>query len=201
MRTAWLATSALLICPLVARGQDTTAAGLPRGWGAPEWTTQERTQRVAALNAVLAFRPDLRGDSTRVAACTLEAQVQDTAAARWVLPAARHLLIQPLAPDVSPRFRCSVMAFSKPGVRVLYLETLREVRRRGFPGGAGSALGAAAGLSFEADFQWLDGPGYRRFEHYEVRPRSPDGKEWRVVRYEFAGEQFIDSFGSAGRRP
>lgn len=110
------------------------------------------------MKAILAFRTDLRVDSTRVAACALDAQVQDTAAVRWVLPAAR---------------------------------------RRGFVTGHGPA----AGLSFEADFQWLDGGEYRRFEHYEVRPRSADGRVWRVVRYELQGEEFIDDFGAAARRP
>jgi len=197
MRTFQLLMLALCAGPVVVGAQDTTSAGLPRAFGAPEWTVAERAQREAALNAILAFRTDLRGDSTRVAACALDTQVQDTAAARWVLPAVRPLLIGPLVTQHSRQLACSVDAFSKPGTRVLFLARLTEVRRRGFAAGGGSA----AGLSFEADFQWLDGGEYRRFEHYEVRPRSADGRVWRVVRYELQGEEFIDDVGGAARHP
>lgn len=197
MRIVQLLMVALSAGSLAAGAQDTTSTGLPRAFGAPEWTAAERAQREAALNAVLAFRTDLRGDSTRIAACALDAQVQDTAAVRWVLPDVRRLLIRPLVTQPVRQLGCSVDAFSKPGTRVLFLARLTEVRRRGFASGSG----ATAGLSFEADFQWLDGGQYRRFEHYEVRPRSADGRVWRVVRYELQGEEFLDDFGAAGRRP
>src|SRR4051794_30520355 len=118
MRVALLAAITLLGGLRVVSAQDTTAKGLPRWYGAPEWTAVERAQRISALNAIFTFRTDLSGDSTRIATCTLEAQVQDTAAARWVLPSVRHLLIEPFQRDANPRYRCNVQAFAKRGVRV-----------------------------------------------------------------------------------
>ena len=89
------------------------------------------------------------------------------------------------------------MVFQQSGAQVLWLADVVEVRRRGdlvFGGPLG-------GLSFEVGFQWLRGTDYRRFEKYEVRPQNPSGTEWRVVRYEFNGEEWMEPWGGAGRGP
>jgi hypothetical protein len=178
--------------------QDTTSTGRPRSWGAPEWTEQERAQRKEAINAILSFRSELASDSTKIAACTLAKEVQDTSTNSWVDQRYRRLLIAPLLPEQPKGLGCSVYAFSKEGTRVLWLSSLIEVRRRGGVMGAGTPGMPGAGVTFEATFQWLRGPGYRRFELYEVGPGNPEG-HWRVVRYELRGEQWIDSFGGARR--
>lgn len=192
------ATAWVIGVPLRASAQDSIAARMPRAVGAPEWTAVERDQRKAALNAVLSFRPDLRADSaTRVAACALEAQVQDSAAARWVPPEVRPVLIRPPVSGLPSILQCSVGAFTTPGMRVLWLASLVEVKRRG----TAQAPGPAEGLSFEANFQRLEGPSYRRFEQYRIEPRNAAGREWRVVRYELLGEEYTDNSGRATRGP
>ena len=158
------------------------------------WSAAERQNRKAVLNAILNFRTDLRGDSVLVAKCRLASEVQDSAVAGWIDAPFRRLLAAPFQQMAGPGLACSVMAFQKPGQRVLWLEDLIEVRRK-------STSLLAAGSSYEVTFQWLQGNYYRRFERYEVRPRGGDMHEWRVVKYELAGEEWMDSFGGASRPP
>ena len=181
-----------------ASAQDTTSAGRPRHVGAPEWTDQERAQRKEVINTILAFRSELASDSTKIAACTLAAEAQDTSTSAWVSAQYRRLLIAPLTPELTPGFPCGVYAFARAGTRVLWLQSLVEVKRRGGVLGAGTVGLPLAGVTYEASFQWLNGPAYRRFESYEVAPGSPSGN-WRVVRYDFHGEEWSDSFGGARR--
>lgn len=155
----------------------------------------ERAMREAAINAILAFRQDLHGDSVKIARCRIAAGPADSVE-RWILPRVRALLVAPFKSETGP-MACSVMVFQRPGGHVLWLENIVAVRRRGdliFPG-------PAEGLSFEVSFQWLRGTDYRRYEQYEVRPRDPSGTEWRVVRYEFNGEEWIEPWGGARRGP
>ena len=183
-----------------ALAQPTTSTGRPRNCGTPEWTDQERAQRKDAINAILAFRSELASDSTKIAACTLAKEVQDTSTNSWVDQRYRRLLIAPLVPDQPKGLGCSVYAFQQEGSQVLWLESLIEVKRRGNVIGAGSAGMPAAGIRFEASFQWLHGPEYTLFESYEVAPANPEG-QWRVVRYELRGEQWIDARGVKPKSP
>jgi hypothetical protein len=155
----------------------------------------EQAMRQAAINAILAFRHDLHGDSVKIARCRIAAGPADSVE-RWILPRARALLIAPFKSETGP-MACSVMVFLRPGGQVLWLENVVEVRRRG----SLVFSGPAEGLSFEVSFQWLRGADYQRFEQYEVRPRDPSGTEWRVVRYEFVGEAWTEPWGGASRGP
>jgi hypothetical protein len=150
--------------------------------------------RASALNAILAFRTDLNGDSVKIARCRVATDAADSVE-RWILPRMRALLIPPFKSETGP-LACSVMVFQRRGAYVLWLDSMVEVRRRG-----GLQLGPVPGLSFEVSFQWLRGTDYRRFEEYVVRPLNPSGTEWRVVRYEFTGEEWMEAWGGAGRRP
>jgi hypothetical protein len=163
---------------------------------APLLTAQSADERMreAAINAVLAFRPDLHGDSVKIAECRLAAAPTDSVE-NWILPRLRGLLVQPFKVETGA-MACSVTAFQRPGTVVLWLGNVVEVRRRG-----GLQLGPIPGLSFEISFQWLRGNDYRRFEEYELRPANPAGTEWRVVRYEFTGEEWIEPWGGAGTAP
>jgi hypothetical protein len=164
--------------------------------GAPLLTAQSADGRMrqAAINAVLAFRPDLHGDSVKIARCRLGAAATDSVE-NWLLPRLRGLLVQPFNVETGA-LACSVMAFQQRGTVVLWLDNVVEVRRRG-----GLQLGPIPGLSFEISFQWLRGTDYRRFEEYELRPVNPAGTEWRVVRYEFTGEEWIEPWGGAATAP
>ena len=185
------------IAVLTIAARSAAAQG-PAASGRPAWTPAERAARAAALNAILTFRSDLRGDSTRIAACRLASEVQDTATGTWVQAAFRPLLTAPLAPQSSSGLDCSVYAFQQPGTRVLWLAGLIEVRRRG----ALQEIRAGGGVSFEADFQLLVGKGYRQFEHYELRPFGA-GREvaWRVVRYELRGVEFLHEHSRSSGPP
>jgi hypothetical protein len=159
------------------------------------WSAGEREARKAVVNAVLSFRPDLHGDSVVVATCRLATQVQDSAVATWVATPFRRLLVAPFREMPGGHgLECSMMAFQKPGMRVLWLEDLIEVQRR-------STSLLASGISYEVTFQWLRGNDYRRFERYVVRPRGAELRDWRVVQYELVGEEWMDSFGGASRPP
>lgn len=158
------------------------------------WSATERQNRKAVLNAILNFRPDLRGDSVLLATCRFASEVQDSAVELWIDAPFRRLLAAPFQQMSGPGLHCSVMAFQKTGQRVLWLEDLVEVHRK-------STSLLASGVSYEVTFQWLRGNDYRRFERYVVRPRTPDLREWRVVQYELTGEEWMDSFGGASRPP
>ena len=159
----------------------------------PESSTNAR-MREAAINAVLAFRPDLHGDSVKIARCRLAAAPTDNVEG-WILPRLRVLLVQPFKSDTGA-MSCSVMVFQRPGTEVLWLDSMVEVRRRG-----GVPLGPIPGFSFEISFQWLRGTDYRRFEQYELRPVNPAGTQWRVVRYELTGEEWMEPWGGAVTAP
>lgn len=150
--------------------------------------------REAAINAVLAFRPDLHGDSVKIARCRLAAAPTDSVE-KWILPTVRALLIQPFKSETGT-MACSVMVFQRPGTEVLWLDNMVEVRRRG-----GIPPGPMPGLSFEISFQWLRGTDYRRFEQYELRPANASGTEWRVVRFELTGEEWMEPWGGAFTTP
>jgi hypothetical protein len=154
----------------------------------------DHKMREAALNAILAFRPDLYGDSVKIARCRLAAGAPDTVE-QWILPRLRALLISPFK-SAQGSMACSVMVFQRPGAKVLWLDSMVEVHRTG-----GIPLGPLPGLSFEVSFQWLGGANYRRFEQYEVHPQNPSGTEWRVVRYEFTGEEWMEPWGGARTPP
>jgi hypothetical protein len=159
------------------------------------WSVAEREARKAVVNAVLNFRPDLRGDSVILATCRLASEVQDSAVASWIAAPFRHLLVAPFHEIPGGHgLECSMMAFQKTGSRVLWLEDLIEVQRR-------SSSPLASGVSYEVTFQWLRGNDYRRFERYVVRPRGSELRDWRVVQYELVGEEWMDSFGGASRPP
>ena len=181
---------AILVALAVLMAVPEFATGQTRGTGADTlWTPLERQFRAAAINAVLAFRSDLRGDSTKLAACRISSAVQDTAA-DVVAAEYRHLLIEPLTPQRQPFMACSVAAFEQDGVRVLWLSDLVEVRRRGESDNMSARVGPAGGLAFEASFHLLVRPGHTLFERYEIRPNRPAGRVWRVTGYELLGEEF-----------
>jgi hypothetical protein len=158
------------------------------------WNAAERQNRKAVLNAILNFRPDLRGDSVLLAKCRLASEVQDSAVASWIDAPFRRFLAAPFQQMSGPGLDCSVMAFQKTGQRVLWLQDLIAVQRK-------STSLLASGVSYEVTFQWLRGNDYRRFERYVVRPRTPELREWRVVEYELTGEEWMDSFGGASKPP
>jgi hypothetical protein len=157
-------------------------------------STADGKMREAVINAVLAFRPDLQGDSLKIARCRLAAAPTDSVE-NWILPRLRVLLVQPFKSETGA-MACSVMVFQRPGTKVLWLDSMVEVRRRG-----GIPLGPIPGLSFEISFQWLRGTDYRRFEQYELRPVNPAGTEWRVVHYELTGEEWMEPWGGAFTAP
>jgi hypothetical protein len=178
-----------------------SAAGQARGNGSDTlWTPMEREFRAAAINAVLSFRSDLSGDSTKVAACRITSAVQDSAAA-IIAATYRHLLIEPLTPQRQPFMACSVAAFEREGVRVLWLEDLIEVQRRGESDNLRARVGPAGGIAFEASFQLLVRPGHRLFERYEIRPTGPAGSTWRVTKYELLGEEFSHAHSRTSTPP
>jgi hypothetical protein len=150
--------------------------------------------REAAINTVLAFRPDLHGDSIKIARCRLASGPSDSVE-KWILPAMRAFLVAPFKTETGP-MACSVMVFQRQDTKVLWLDSIVEVRRTG-----GIPLGPIPGLTFEISFQWLRGTDYRRFEEYELRPLNGAGTEWRVVRYEFTGEEWMEPWGGAVSAP
>ena len=163
------------------------------------WTPAERQFRAAALNAIFAFRSDLRGDSTKIAECRVQSALQDSST--MLLPEFRRSLIGPLASQSTDRLNCSVYAFQREGSRVLWIESLIEVTRRGGLESLRARVGPAGGKTFEASFQLLVGTGYRLFERYEVKPVGPDGAVWRVTRYDLAGQEFIHANSRSGGPP
>jgi len=150
----------------------------------------DASMRQAAINAVLAFRQDLNGDSVKIARCRLASSPGDSVE-KWILPRLRPLLIAPFKIETPP-LNCSVMVFQHQGTKVLWLEGFVEVHRSG-----GMQSGPIPGLAVEISFQWLRNTDYRRFEEYELRPLNDSGTEWRVVRYEFRGEEWMEPFGGA----
>ena len=51
-------------------------------------------------------------------------------------------------------------------------------------------------------FQWLRGTDYRRFEQYKLQPIGRGlVTDWRVVRYEFGGEEWTEPWGGARTAP
>ena len=161
---------------------------------APATVVADAKMREAAINTVLAFRTDLHGDSVKIARCRLASGPSDSVE-KWILPGMRGSLVAPFKTETGP-MACSVMVFQRQGTKVLWLDSIVEVRRTG-----GIPLGPMPGLSFEISFQWLRGTDYRRFEQYELRPLNGAGTEWRVIRYELTGEEWMDSFGGASRPP
>jgi hypothetical protein len=158
--------------------------------GDTAWTPLERKFRTGVLNAIFAFRSDLRGDSTKIAACRVAGATQDSAKA--LAPEFHQLLIEPLVPQTNaPAWaQCGVVAFRRDGARVLWLESLVEVRRRGGTESIRARIGPAGNATFEAAFQLLIGTGVRVFERYEVKPNGNDGASWRVTKYEHGGTEF-----------
>lgn len=151
--------------------------------------------RIEALNAVLAFRTDLHRDSTVIAACRLP--TIDTAGRVPGLQERFHaLLAQPDTVQRGEMSGCPVHGFADARRRVLWLDTLLEIKKTPAPGGF---LPEFRRIQYEITFQLLAGPGYREFQRYLVEPtginRAPDNSGdifsgWRVAEYKLLGWDF-----------
>lgn len=151
--------------------------------------------RIEALNAVFAFRSDLRRDSTVIARCRIPTAAPDTGAIPGLEPRFQALLARPDSIQRGSAKDCPVSGFADPKLRVLWLEDFIEIRKTPSEG----LLPAFRRVQFEITFQLLAGPSYREFQRYVVEPSgitpSANATEytisgWRVVEYKLIGWDF-----------
>lgn len=164
--------------------------------------------RIEALNAVLAFRSDLGGDSTLIARCRIPTAKPDSSTIAGLEERFQRLLARPDTVLSRDELQCPVMGFADSKYSVLWLEQVVEVKR------SAATLPAYRSKQFEFVFQLLKGPSYREFQRYVVEPSGisplPNRSEvqfagWRVVEYRLAGWDYHwgDNLGhgSGVRRP
>jgi hypothetical protein len=153
-------------------------------------------ERADVLNAVLRFRADLAGDSTRIAACRLAAVGDSAGTGRGLDERFRRALLTAVDTSAPPFARCSVYAFARASQRVLFITDVVEVRRDGGPG-----TPPLSQRQYELSLQLLVDPQYREFHRYVVSPTSvrfdPTLKPetfsydaWRVSEYKLVGWDF-----------
>lgn len=170
--------------------------------------------RVEALNAVLAFRSDLAGDSTFIARCRIPTAHPDTGIVLGLDPRFQDLLVRPDTVLARPPGSCGVAGFADPKTHVLWLHSLIEINKTGTLG----LLPPYLSKQYEITFQLLEGPGYRSYHRYVVEPAAAGpvpgtpsqgldvvAVRWRVVEYRLTGWDFHwgDNLGhgSGVRRP
>ena len=151
--------------------------------------------RIEALNAVFAFRSDLRRDSTVIARCRIPTADPDSGDVRGLEARFQSLLVRPDSVQRGSLKGCSVFAFADRKLRVLWLEDLIEVKKTASTG----MLPEFRGTQFEITFQLLAGPSYREFQRYVVEPsgitQAPNRRDmaiagWRVTEYKLIGWDF-----------
>jgi hypothetical protein len=146
--------------------------------------------RIEALNAVLAFRADLGGDSTLIARCRIPTAKPDSSTIPGLEQRFQRLLARPDTVLSRDEVQCPVMGFADAKYRVLWLEQVVEITR------SAPTLPPYRSKQFEFVFQLLKGPSYREFQRYVVEPDgvSPlpnrsgvQANGWRVVEYRLVG--------------
>lgn len=175
---------------------------------APALPAQEVTPDLPAqaLQAVLRFRGDLGGDSTRIAGCRLDQIGDSTGTGRLLDERFRALVVLP-AGWTPGALTCGVQAFARAPHPTLWLEQIVEVRRT-----SPIVLPYPGRLQYEVTLQWLVDAGYREYHRYLVAPRvflSETGSErfgdFRVIEFKLLGadHHWADNagHGSSVRRP
>lgn len=151
--------------------------------------------RVEALNAVFAFRTDLRRDSTVIARCRIPTANPDSGDVPGLEARFQALLVRPDSIQRASTKGCPVFGFADRKLRVLWLEDLVEIRKTPSAG----ILPEFRRVQFEITFQLLAGPSYREFQRYIVEPsgiaRASNPNEmaiagWRVTEYKLIGWDF-----------
>jgi hypothetical protein len=150
--------------------------------------------RVEALNAVFAFRNDLRRDSTVIARCRIPTANPDSGDVPGLETRFQALLVRPDSVQSGPMKGCPVSGFADRKLRVLWLENLIEVKKTASIG----MLPEFRRTQFEITFQVLAGPSYREFQRYVVEPsgitQAPNRDiaiaGWRVTEYKLIGWDF-----------
>lgn len=163
--------------------------------------------RGEAVNAVLRFRADLSGDSTRIARCRLPLIGDSLQTGATLDERFRGLLTMPPDERASGPLACSVFQFARSPRRTLWLQQVIEIRR---DGGVGQPYPDRR--QYEITFQLLVNAGYREYHRYVVAPTSgmPEGgrvrfNDWRVIEYKLQGWDFHwgdnAGHGSSARPP
>lgn len=151
--------------------------------------------RIEALNAVFAFRSDLRRDSTVIARCRIPTANPDSGDVPGLEARFQSLLVRPDSVQRGSMKGCPVFGFADRKLRVLWLENLIEVKKTASTG----MLPEFRRTQFEITFQLLAGPSYREFQRYVVEPsgitQAPNRSEmtiagWRVTEYRLIGWDF-----------
>ncbi len=180
------------------------------GVSAQQSTSARLDPRFEALNAVFRFRDDLRDSATVIAKCRLFNVGKDSSQAKALDARFRERLVLPATKDSTRVAQCGVGEFAVNNTRVLWLESLVEVKRS-------PELRPMDEEEFEITFQVLLGPGYREYDRYVVGPTRVASADystkppqytftaWRVLEYKFLGGDYdwgTDIGGSAAfRRP
>jgi hypothetical protein len=151
--------------------------------------------RIEALNAVFAFRSDLRRDSTVIARCRIPTANLDSGDIRGLEARFQSLLVGPDTVQRGSMKGCPVHGFADRKLRVLWLEDMIEIKKTASVG----ILPESRRTQFEITFQLLAGPSYREFHRYIVEPSgvtqaSSRGEMtiagWRVTEYKLLGWDF-----------
>lgn len=151
--------------------------------------------RIEALNAVFAFRSDLRRDSTVIARCRIPTANPDSGDVTGLEQRFQSLLVRPDSVQRGSIEGCPVFGFADRKLRVLWLDDLIEVKKTPSSG----VLPEFRRTQFEITFQLLAGPSYREFQRYVVEPSGiaqvPNRRDmaitgWRVTEYKLIGWDF-----------
>lgn len=151
--------------------------------------------RIEALNAVFAFRSDLRRDSTVIARCRIPTANSDSGDVPGLEARFQALLVRPDSVQRGSMEGCPVYGFADRKLRVLWLEDLIEIKKTASTG----ILPEFRRMQFEITFQLLAGPSYREFQRYIVEPsgiaQAPNHSGmtiagWRVTEYKLLGWDF-----------
>lgn len=158
--------------------------------------------RIEALNALLASRRDMVGDTTFVAACSIP--LDENGTHNGLDPDVIRMLISGDS-TVEVSRRCMPEAFAGAKRRVLWVQSIR-MERDSTPG----PLPEFRRRHAYVIVQVLESPSYREHEEYHVQPRgiqqsqTGSGTElssWRVVDYKLLGWDFHwgDNVGHGSR--